>query len=98
VGQISLVNLSGISGISGISSRISHNGLVGLIGISLVSLIDLVGLSGINDLAGFDSLVAAIIAAAEFLLAMAMQAATAKTHGVAIKLASATKITSAAIW
>ncbi len=29
---------------------------------------------------------------------MAMQAAAAKTHGVAIKLASATKITIAAIW
>jgi hypothetical protein len=98
VGQISLVNLSGISGISGFSSRISHNGLVGLIGISLVSLVDLVSLSGINDLVGFDSLVAAIIAAAEFLVAMTTQAATAKTHGVAIKLASSTKITSAAIW
>jgi hypothetical protein len=98
VGQISLVNLSSISGISGISSRISHNGLIGLIGISLVSLVNLVGLSGINDLAGFNSLVAAIIAAVEFFVAMATQAATAKTHGVAIKLASATKITSAEIW
>ncbi len=29
---------------------------------------------------------------------MATQAAAAKTHGVAIKLASATKITNAAIW
>jgi hypothetical protein len=29
---------------------------------------------------------------------MAMQAAAAKTHGVAIKLASATKITNSAIW
>ncbi len=29
---------------------------------------------------------------------MATQAATAKTHGVAIKLANATKITNAAIW
>jgi hypothetical protein len=29
---------------------------------------------------------------------MATQASTAKTHGVAIKLASATKITNAAIW
>jgi hypothetical protein len=29
---------------------------------------------------------------------MALQAAAAKTHGVAIKLASATKITNAAIW
>jgi hypothetical protein len=96
--QISLVSLSGISGINGISSRISHNGLIGLIGISLVSLINLVSLSGINDLVGFDSLVAVIIAAAEFLVAMATQAATAKTHRVTIKLASATKITSAAIW
>jgi hypothetical protein len=98
VGQISLVSLSGISGISGISSRISHNGLIGLIGISLVSLVDLVGLSGINDLVSFNSLVAAIIAAAEFFVAMATQPATAKTHRVAIKLVSATKITSAAIW
>ncbi len=73
-------------------------GLVGLIRLNLVSLVDLVGLSGINDLVGLDSLVAAIISAAEFLVAMAMQAAAAKTHGVAIKLASATKITNAAIW
>jgi hypothetical protein len=29
---------------------------------------------------------------------MAMQAAATKTHGVAVKLASATKITNAAIW
>ena len=41
---------------------------------------------------------AAIIAAAEFLVAMATQAAAAKKHGVTIKLASATKITNAAIW
>jgi hypothetical protein len=31
-------------------------------------------------------------------LAAALQAATAKTHGVTINLASATKITNAAIW
>ncbi len=84
VGQISLIRL--------ISHIIGHNCLDGVIGLDLVSL------SGINDLVGLNSLVAAIIAAAEFLVAMATQAATAKTHGVAIKLASATKITSAAIW
>jgi hypothetical protein len=39
-----------------------------------------------------------MIAAAEFLVAMATQAAAAKTHGVAIKLASAINITNAAIW
>jgi hypothetical protein len=50
-----------------------------------------------NGLVGLNSLVAAIIAAAEFLVAMATQAAAAKTHGVAIKLASANKITDAAI-
>ena len=52
---------------------------------------------GYTGLVGLDSLIAAIIAAAEFLVAMATQAAAAKTHGVAIKLASATKITNAAI-
>jgi hypothetical protein len=51
-----------------------------------------------EHLVGLDSLVAAIISAAEFLVAMATQAAAAKTHGVAIKLACATKITNAAIW
>ena len=59
------------------------------------------GLDGLGlglGLISLDSLVAAIIAAAEFLVAMATQAAAAKTHGVAIKLASATKITNAAIW
>jgi hypothetical protein len=89
VGQISLVRL--------ISHIIGHNCLDSGIGLGLVSLIDLVGLSGINDLVGLDSLVVAIIAAAEYLVAMAMQEAAATTHGVAIKLASATKITNAAI-
>jgi hypothetical protein len=89
VGQISLVRI--------ISHIISHNYLNGVIGPGLVSLVNLVSLSGINDLVGLNSLVAAIIAAAEFLVAMAMQAAAAKTHGVAIKLASATKFTIAAI-
>ncbi len=50
-------------------------GLVGLISLGLVSLVNLVGLSGINDLVGLNSLVAAIISAAEFLVAMATQAA-----------------------
>jgi hypothetical protein len=90
VGQISLVWL--------ISHIIGHNCLDGIIGLSLVSLVNLVSLSGINDLVCLDSLVTAIIAAAEFLVTMAMQAAAAKTHGVVIKLASATKITNAAIW
>jgi hypothetical protein len=90
VGQISLVRL--------ISHIIGHNCLSGIIGLGLVSLVNLVGLSGINDLVGLNSLVAAIIAAAEFLVAMATQAAAAKTHGVAIKLASTAKITNAAIW
>jgi hypothetical protein len=90
VGQISLGRL--------ISHIIGHNRLDGIINLGLVSLVDLVGLSGINDLIGLDSLVAAIIAAAEFLVVMVTQAAAAKTHGVAIKLAIATKITNAAIW
>jgi hypothetical protein len=70
VGQISLVRF--------ISHIIGHNCLDGVIGIGLVSLVDLVNLSGINDLVGLDSLVAAIIAAAEFLVVMATQAAAAK--------------------
>ena len=70
VGQISLVRL--------ISHIIGHNCLDGVIGLGLVSLVDLVGLSGINDLVGLNSLVAAIIAAAEFLVVMSMQAAAAK--------------------
>jgi hypothetical protein len=86
IGQISLISLIGISGFS----------LLG--GFGLVSLIDFSGLISPNGLVSFDSLVAAIIAAAEFLVAMATQAAAAKTHGVAIKLASTTKITNAAIW
>ncbi len=89
VGQISLVRL--------ISHIINHNCLDGVIGLGLVSLFGLVGLSGINDLVSLDSLIAAIIAAAEFLVAMVTQAAAAKTHGVAIKLASTTKIANAAI-
>jgi hypothetical protein len=84
VGQISLVRL--------ISHLIGHNCLDGIISLGLVSL------SGINGLVGLNSLAAAIIAAAEFLVVTAMQAAAAKTHGVAIKLANATKITNAAIW
>jgi hypothetical protein len=107
-GLISLVGLSGfglvgLSGINGLIVQIGLAGIVGLSGFGLMSLVgiigfDLVGLSGINDLISLDSLVAAIIAAAEFLVAMATQAAAAKTHGVAIKLASATIITNAAIW
>jgi hypothetical protein len=89
---IGLVSLASIIGLS----LISHN--VSFIGLGLVSLVNLVGLCGINDLVGLDSLITAIIAAAEFLVAMAMQAAAAKTHRVAIKLASTTKITNAAIW
>ncbi len=89
VGQFSLVRL--------ISHIIGHNCLDGVIGLSLVSLVDLVGLSGINNLVSLDNLVAAIITTAEYLVVMATQAAAAKTHGVAIKLASATKITNAAI-
>jgi hypothetical protein len=88
VGFIGLVLDSLVS----ISGLIGHNCLDGIIGLGLVSL------SGINGLVGLDSLVAAIIAAAEFLVAMALQAAAAKTHRVAIKLASTTKITNAAIW
>jgi hypothetical protein len=84
VGQISLVKL--------ISHIIGHNCLDGVIRLGLVSLVDLVSLSGINDLVGLDSLFAAIIAAAEFLVVMAKQAAAAKTHGDAIKLASTTKV------
>jgi hypothetical protein len=84
--QISLISLIGISGF----------GLLG--GFGLVSLIGFSGLISPDGLVGLDSLVAAIIAAAEFLVAMATQAAAAKTHGVAIKLASATKITNAVIW
>jgi hypothetical protein len=89
VGFIGLVldNLISISGLIG------HNCLDGVIGLGLISLVGLVSLSGINGLVGLNSLVAAIIAAAEFLVATAMQAAAAKTHGVAIKLASDTKIT-----
>jgi hypothetical protein len=90
VGQISLIRL--------ISHIIGHNCLDGVIGLGLVSLFGLVGHSGINDLMGLNSLIAAIIAAAKFLVAMVTQAAAAKTHGVAIKLASATKITNASIW
>ncbi len=107
-GLISLVGLSGfgligLSGINGLIVQIGLAGFVGLSGFGLISLVsiigfDFVGLSGINDLVGLNSLVAAIIAAAEFLVVMAMQAAAAKTHRVAIKLASATKITNAAIW
>jgi hypothetical protein len=96
IGRISLVGQ--ISLIRHISHIIGHNCLNSVISFGLVSLVNLVGLSGINDLVGLDSLVAAIIAAAEFLVAMATQAAAAKTHGVAIKQASATKITNAAIW
>jgi hypothetical protein len=90
VGQISLVRV--------ISHIIGHNCLDGVISLGLVSLVNFVGLSGINDLNSLNSLIAAIIAAAEFLVAMATQAAAAKTHRVATKLASATKITNAAIW
>jgi hypothetical protein len=107
-GLISLVGLSGfslvgLSGIHGLIVQIGLTGFVGLSGFGLISLVgiigfELVGLSGINDLVGLDSLVAAIIAAAEFLVAMATQAAAAKIHGIAIKLASTTKITNAAIW
>jgi hypothetical protein len=81
-----------------ISGLISHNFLDDVIGLGLVSLVGLVSLSDINGLVGLNNLVAAIIAAAEFLVATATQAAAAKTHGVAIKLASATKITNAEIW
>jgi hypothetical protein len=94
VGFIGLVLDSLVS----ISGLISHNCLDGVINLDLVSPVSLVSLSGINGLIGLDSLVAAIIAAAEFLVATAMQAAAAKTHRVAIKLASATKITNTAIW
>jgi hypothetical protein len=108
---------------------ISGFGLLG--GFGLVSLIGFSGLTGPNGLVSLDSLVAVIIAAVEFLVAMATQAAAAhtelpsslqalpnyqcgiwyycvallvllsaaaKTHGVAIKLAGATKITNVAIW
>jgi hypothetical protein len=88
--QISLVRL--------ISHIICHNCLDGIIGLGLVSLVGFFSLSGINDLVGLNSLVAAIIAAAEFLVGMATQAAAAKTHRVAIKLASAIKVINAAIW
>jgi hypothetical protein len=87
-GLISLVGLSGFSlvGLSGIKNLIVQIGLAGFVGLSgfgLISLVciigfDLVGLSGINDLVGLNSLIAAIIAAAEFLVVMAMQAAAAK--------------------
>jgi hypothetical protein len=107
-GLISTVGLSGfglvgLSGINGLIVQIGLAGFVGLSGFDLISLVGIIGfnlvsLSGINDLVGLDSLVAAIIAAEKFLVAMATQAAAAKTHGVAIKLASATKITNAAIW
>jgi hypothetical protein len=96
LGRISLIGQ--ISLVGQISLIIGHNCLNGIIGLGLVSLVNLVGLSGINDLVSLDSLVAAIIAAAEFLVVMATQAAAAKTHGVAIKLASSTKTTNAAIW
>jgi hypothetical protein len=69
---------------------ISGFGLLG--GSGLVSLIGFSGLTGPNGLVSLDSLVAVIIAAVEFLVAMATQAAAAKIHGVAIKLASANKL------
>ncbi len=97
LGLVGFIGL-GLDSLVSISSLIGHNCLNGVIGLGLVSLVGLVGLSGINGLVGLDSLVAAIIAAAEFLVVTATQAAAAKTHGVAIKLASATKITNAAIW
>jgi hypothetical protein len=96
LGRVSLIGwinlVFQISLVRPISHIIGHNCLNSIIGLGLVSLVDLVGLSGINYLVGLDSLVAAIISAAEFLVAMATQAAAAKTHGVAIKLASTTKL------
>jgi hypothetical protein len=96
IGRIGLNGHNDVISLVSISGLINHNCLDGIIGLSLVGL--LVSLSGINGLVGLNSLVTAIIAAAEFLVATAMQAVAAKTHGVAIKLARATKITNAAIW
>jgi hypothetical protein len=101
---VSLVGLVGLSGINGLIGWISLISLISISGFSLLGgfgLVSLIGFSGLispNGLVSLDSLVAAVIAAAEFLVAMATQAAAAKTHGVAIKLASANKITNAAIW
>jgi hypothetical protein len=104
LGLVSLVGLVSLSGINGLIRQISHISLTGISGFGLLggfglfSLISFSGLIGSNGLVGLNSLVAAIIAAADFLVAKAMQEAAAKTHGVAIKLASATKITNATIW
>jgi hypothetical protein len=81
ISQISLVVQISLVGL--ISHIIGHNCPDSVIGLGLVSLINLVGHSGINDLVSLNSLVAAIIAAADFLVVMATQAAAAKTHGVA---------------
>jgi hypothetical protein len=97
LGLVGFIGL-GLDSLVSISGLISCNCLDGIISLGLASLVGLVGLSGINGLVGLDSLVAAIIAAAEFLVATATQAPAAKTHGVAIKLASTTKITNAEIW
>jgi hypothetical protein len=97
IGQIGLIGLVGLSGFGLISliglslaGLIGHISLTRLIGdisfISLFGYIGLIGCIGHNSLAGITGL-----SLFHWLFKL-------KTHGVAIKSSSATKITSVAIW
>jgi hypothetical protein len=101
VGQIGHIGLVGQIGL-GISFI---GGFIGFVGLGLVSIARLIGLISLGEL-GIASLagssapsVRRLISLVGFTIrSLAMIAAAAITHGVAIKLASATKITNAAIW
>jgi hypothetical protein len=92
VGQICLIGFSGL---------ISHNGLIGFIGLGIVSLVGFISLFGYIGLAGcigHNGLVSITGLSLFILVGLSTYwLFKLKTHGVAIKLTSTTKITNAAI-